>query len=522
MSLCYKLRDDKTREFMSPHVFRRWLFSWMSNQNIEFRQPCKACGPNPKVLGGDGTKIGSVYRNIKVTPIEQPAEKDVFYPTLHRRNDRCFLSYRVDIPEHVVRLAREGLMSLANHIKGKCDLTPNEIENIVENVCIALPPECVPVFQRFVGGMCTQEKKALADIYKLLATTAPLSAFIPLSQVPFMYQLMDHFSGICIQPNSTTYVNAAFQNMRQFAPELRNFLAASINNNNPSAIKMSPAEDVIALVQYILGQISDLELTEPMAPVLMEGTYNPAKYGRAYYFTNHGNQLRHIRQFSIDVEKSKGNHDDYPQDYEHCRKEYAQISVKGTSHLFLWFCAQHGHCYGFHIIPGSEGRKDPFASLYTHMEAPPDCVYYDFACNLHEYCLNRESGFFKNVQFFHDIFHGYSHKCSDCYRSSRLLGFEAINSEICEQFNSFIQLLKYTVRQMSQVHFVFYLQYFIHVWNQRKASRYERQLLVALAGTRWLDLFLNHSVEWLELLFICITWLTHLGLMMPYSDKDLG
>ena len=65
-----------------------------------------------------------------------------------------------------------------------------------------------------------------------------------------------------------------------------------------------------------------------------------------------------------------------------------------------------------------EGRKDPAASLYIHLEMPPDDIFYDFACNLHEYCLNRESGFYEHVRFFfHDIFHGYAHKCSCAYRS---------------------------------------------------------------------------------------------------------
>ena len=42
----------------------------------------------------------------------------------------------------------------------------------------------------------------------------------------------------------------------------------------------------------------------------------------------------------------------------------------------------HGHCYGFHIIPGSEGRKDPHASLNTHCEIAPKNIVYDFACSL--------------------------------------------------------------------------------------------------------------------------------------------
>ena len=62
--------------------------------------------------------------------------------------------------------------------------------------------------------------------------------------------------------------------------------------------------------------------------------------------------------------------------------------------MFLWFCGQHGHCYGFHLISGGEGWKDPFSSLYKYMKDMPKDVFYDFACNLSEYALNREPDFF--------------------------------------------------------------------------------------------------------------------------------
>ncbi|XP_069109370.1 uncharacterized protein [Argopecten irradians] len=216
------------------------------------------------------------------------------------------------------------------------------------------------------------------------------------------------------------------------------------------------------------------------------GTYNPAKYGRAYYFTPSGNALRNIRKFTIDEGKAARNTeaDDHPMSFETCHKLFskAQISARGSTSLFLWFCPSHGHCYGFHMAY-AEGRKDPYASLYSHIEVPPKDIFYDFGCNLQEYCLNRESGFFEKVRFFHDIFHGFSHKCSKGYRSSRLLGLDTINSEICEQFNSFLQCIKPAARQMNQTNFVFYLQFFLHIWNEQKHERYRKRLSVALAGS---------------------------------------
>ena len=40
----------------------------------------------------------------------------------------------------------------------------------------------------------------------------------------------------------------------------------------------------------------------------------------------------------------------------------------------------------------------------------PSLVGYDNSCNLHEYCLNRDPGFFKHTKFFVDRFHWFNHK----------------------------------------------------------------------------------------------------------------
>lgn len=40
----------------------------------------------------------------------------------------------------------------------------------------------------------------------------------------------------------------------------------------------------------------------------------------------------------------------------------------------------------------------------------PKVVIYDNACNLHDYALNRDPGFFKNTKFFVDRFHWFNHK----------------------------------------------------------------------------------------------------------------
>lgn len=142
--------------------------------------------------------------------------------------------------------------------------------------------------------------------------------------------------------------------------------------------------------------------------------------------------------------------------------------------MFLFFCPTHGHCYGFHIVNGAEGRRDPMHAMYSYLPEAPKIVFYDFACQLEEYCLNRESGFFAETVFFHDTFHGYGHKCPPCYRSSSMAA-KKFNESICEQFNAFLQNLKGSAKHMNQTNFTFFTQFMIDIWNERKREAFEEK-----------------------------------------------
>ena len=66
----YQLINEESK-FMGPTTFRKWFFAWASSQNIEFRQQCPGCGPEPVVLAGDGTRIGIKASAKNTTPIER-------------------------------------------------------------------------------------------------------------------------------------------------------------------------------------------------------------------------------------------------------------------------------------------------------------------------------------------------------------------------------------------------------------------------------------------------------------------
>ena len=125
-------------------------------------------------------------------------------------------------------------------------------------------------------------------------------------------------------------------------------------------------------------------------------SYNPEK-GVAYCFTPHGNQVRKQPQYCID--QAKKNYDDVPSVDDMCKKIFPCVSYGGFGYMFLWLCPVHGHCYGFHLKSGGEGRKDPFSSLFKYLPEVPSDIFYDFACQLSEYCLNREPQYFLRTRF---------------------------------------------------------------------------------------------------------------------------
>ena len=106
------------------------------------------------------------------------------------------------------------------------------------------------------------------------------------------------------------------------------------------------------------------------------------------------------------------------------------------------------------LLGEGEGRRDGFSSLFKYKKTMPKELFYDFACKLSEYALNREPELFKNTRFWHDLFHALGHLCGWNFKSGRVIGLDSINTEICEQVNSFLQCIKYTGSHLSQEHFV--------------------------------------------------------------------
>ena len=462
----YKGCNVDAEPFMSGNTFVNLWFSWAASLGIdfrEFRDPW--CGDCPELLAGDGTHVGVTLRHLNICPIEQ-AECDVERGSMYRRFTHTVFKYEERIKDEDVRDCREQMVLYCQSIlKGEYQsLQQPQIDLIL----MCTPEQCRPLISKFIKGQLFGSfTNHLAELIELLSRDAAVESIIPLPLIP---QLRDALQQLQLNNASPNCI----ENLINIGPEIKQCLQNAIDHDY--------LQDLMQFLQYLCDFVEHYHSNDEQAQdsVPIANSYNPES-GVAYYFTQSGNQVRKLGKYKINKGKNEiGQFDDKPHT-DKCTKDYVKVSKKGFSHCFLWFCPIHGHAYGFHIIHSSEGRKDPFASLYKYMPKAPNHVFYDFACSLSEYCLNREPQFFSQTRFWHDLFHSFVHLCGKMFRSRRL-PFLNVNSEIAEQYNSFIQCIKYTGSHLSQSKFCFLMQFCMYWWNLRKTESYRKLLNIARLG----------------------------------------
>ena len=363
------------------------------------------------------------------------------------------------------------IMSSTNGFLEQPTLSNEQLADRNRQLMSIFPDKCKALLDRlFKLNVSADQSKACSNLFYLLSFDAPLRTVFP-------EKIMDDFRKMLqrIDSGEIDPCRDFLSICEKVNPRLGNFVRAFDYGD-------AFDNDALEFLRYIDEQIRTTHGHDvlPAEPGRVRD-YNPPQTGHAYYFTASGNQIRFPRLFSVDnVANRIKNHDDESTTSK-CSKKYPSVALKSTTYMFLWFCPQHGHCYGFHIIDGSEGRKDPANSLISYLKVAPQVIFYDFACSLEEYCFNRESGYFGNTKFYHDIFHGLSHSCSRAYNSKVLSGVRGVNTSICEQFNSYLQCIKASAKHMSQVNVMFFAQYTIHIWNKSKKKSFEKKLLFATA-----------------------------------------
>ena len=220
----------------------------------------------------------------------------------------------------------------------------------------------------------------------------------------------------------------------------------------------------------------------PSPPVArIPNTYDPSS-GSAYYFTEHGDQICKMLQYRVSGRITTANYDEPPIVDGVCNKKFPRAHTAGFGYLFCGFVQYMSMHMDFISYKVEKSARTPLAhctSTWKHHQK----MFSMTACQLSEYCLNREPELFKNTRFRHNLFHAIGHKCGICFKSGRVCGLEGINTEICEQVNAFLQCIKYTAAHLSQEHFTFCLQFFfLYLLNKEKTKTFIKQAAIAVAG----------------------------------------
>ena len=469
----YETNDNvssaRSAPFISCSTFVKWVFGWKSAMKTDFRKSvCPYCKYEPKYLAGDGTHVGVAMRNEDDSRnhLVDPDVNEVRVP-IHKRFDRVLFKYNMkgrcdkkakSNKEHLRYLCEKMLLDADDRPQFKYLSEKQEKERNADLLSHFHEPKDRPIFDVLEGFIEESTfsdalREKLAYLLFGLCKDAALVTFFPLAQ-------MDKFKALLEKFASGTINFEDKQVMDNINPEVSNVLSLAVIEKCVGIF--------VKAFTYLCNMVIDLHSKDPPAATSDEilEPFNP-ETGVCYYLSEHGGQIRGAKKYDI---VGSDNFDDKPDDGEECSKIYPSVLRGGYGYMYCWFCAMHGHSYGFHLIKGKEGRKDPFYSLYKYLKKAPKMIFYDFACSLSEYALNREAGYFSLVRFFQDLFHGVTHKCGYSFDFGRLSDLQFINSECCEQFNAYIQCIKYTATHLSQPHFIFLMQFFIQRWNVRKTT----------------------------------------------------
>lgn len=297
----------------------------------------------------------------------------------------------------------------------------------------------------------------LAKLLFQLSKDSPLSAFLQWKKLDHLRSILD-----VIERQEDTYLAQALEDLRFYSRLFADVMQTCVDSGNNDVLEV-----VCNFFHCLLSQVEQIHAKDVPVPDVQEipNTYKP-ETGVSYWFTRSGCQVRKAPVFL----EHKPNQDVLD---AQCSKIYPRVSRGGFSYMFTWLCPRHGHCYGYHLIPNQEGKKDPFYSLYKYCAKLPECVVYDASCQLHEYILNRMPSFAREIRFCDDKFHSYGHRaCATCYRAQECGYLAHTNTSRAEQFNSFLNCVKYTASHLSKLHFSVFVQYFIHRWNMKKTESF--------------------------------------------------
>ena len=135
---------------------------------------------------------------------------------------------------------------------------------------------------------------------------------------------------------------------------------------------------------------------------------------------------------------------------------------------------------GFSVLNVNESPRALFELLFTRFIVALESVIYDNACNASLYCLKREPKFFEDTHFCIDKMHIRYHATSSCspayHPSNNVDSYDdsagrRLNTQRCEQVNSFIKDLSGQAKLMTVSNYLFSIRDFLAQLNEIVAKK---------------------------------------------------
>ena len=133
--------------------------------------------------------------------------------------------------------------------------------------------------------------QAMAKLLLLLASDCEISCIVP-------YRYHHHILQTCAAVKNNMPYHKLLTEMNQYGMELSNVLLASKRNGFEN--------QCVEFVRYLVDQVVAIHANDRniQPAVVIPESYNPEK-GTAYYFTEHGNQIRKQPEYDTDKIKKK-------------------------------------------------------------------------------------------------------------------------------------------------------------------------------------------------------------------------
>ncbi|KAF9521754.1 hypothetical protein CPB83DRAFT_778174 [Crepidotus variabilis] len=461
--------------FVKEKLFRAAWFAYARLLQLDRDMSCSRCGPTPNVTIWDGVTLSFSQKNILPTlrPPTTVNESSESKPAIKPEATLQLIAERA-VRREIVTILQGPTLQLpkASHSPDASKPT-TEMTNMMQR--IQMIPPVIPKLCEIDGS--------LADAFDKWFGFGVLFSWKPV-QAPHQ----ELFLQLAAEESAVQFINErALHNLKQFLQHpLRHH--TSLLRLCPAISKVvnidfesfgSPSKETFEVLKWIyvrsaliLGRLKKYGFPEISPALSWRDDWR--KTGACYGMPQVRNRPRYPgipRENSADL----GGIDLRG---EGCQKFYLTYSEnRKTGGLMVVWCP-HSVCYGFHIIPRSEGRNDVFSAIFTRWKKAPEVVIYDFACALQPYCMLREPEFFANTLFVIDAFHAKGH--TKCGRASFLTNYLEtnpdlilVNSSAGESGNSGIRRIRKSVSYMSQDRAILYTRVFLSIWNRQRIRKME-------------------------------------------------